>query len=803
MKIFRIIALAALAAPSAAPRASAGELALAENSKALVDVIVEARSTYDLGCSVQDLLFHLEKMTGAKFSLVKKPKPGRKLIRIANDASLAEQESLVRVTQDGVELLGSDRVEYAIYDFLRHFCGCNWLDPTEAGEIIPRNASLAVKTGERRDRPYCLARRNSGIFTTYNPLLWRTGTPGWTNYVKCAYSAAYAKGGFKAAVAAMNFSRTRFKRRMKAQGRNATANHSFYWFNDRFLDRKNPRFIEFRPEYFAKGYTRKEDANKKPEDIYSDWDPRKAPPQMCYSHEGFFRQTLEDVRAYFDNGGYTNRYTNVGWAGPVWGADTYCLEPHDNEAFCRCPDCIRQYRDDRAAERGRHSDYWFGFVNRVAKEIAKTHPGKKISTLAYGSGREAKPSFKLEPNVVVHFCYSCNRMPNSETKLTQERLLREWHDAYPGNAFGVWLYNCFPQERTVRPGGFNCFPGFFGSMLAAQYRFLKEMNVKDIIFNCGMTDDFESFLTFRLMWNPDEDYSALKDEWFSSFGAAEPSIRKFYDLVEKRFCDKANYPEKSGHQTILVAWGHLGTARVMEDLSRYMAEAEKTADTPLAKARVANWKAGVWLYMLEGKRQKNAFDAQREGVTGEVVYYLGAEPPAFGENLLSGAPVSAACKGVWHAIYNKGKSVKKYSLGDLPVLTDGDFKTSVWMNGHPVTNLVVKAQRPVKNLTRLRLTFSFGDFLRSCAIVKPVGFKGGRVVDLAGEFRQTKRPNPNWKETNDDTRSFYTLEWNFAPGSVPEELDAVGYVDAGVREKWYSPRICEIEAEGTAGAVRK
>lgn len=770
------------------------ELKMAQNACALVDICVEAETTYDLSCSVQDLVYHLEKMTGAKFKTVKSPVPGRKVIRIANDPSLKEQEVLVKVTEGGIELLGSDHVEYAIYDFLRYFCGCNWLDPTQAGEIIPEKPALTVKCGTRRDLPYTLSRRNSGIFTTYDPLLWRQGTSGWTNYVKTAYPAAYEKGGIKEAVKTMNFFRTRFKRRMKAQGRNATANHSFYWFNDRFLNKKSPRFIEFRPEFFAKGYTRKEDANKNPEDIYSDWDPRKAPPQMCYSNEELFRQTLIDVRAYFDNGGYTNRYTNVGFAGPVWGKDTYCLEPHDNEAFCRCENCKSQYRPERRKERGHHSDYWFRFVNRVAKEIAKTHPGKKISTLAYGSGREAKPTFKLEPNVVVHFCYSGNRQPSGALKLKQEEILRDWHRAYPENVFGVWLYNCFPMERTIRPGGFNCFPGFFGATLSREYKFLKEMNVRDIIFNCGMTDDFESFLTFRLMWNPDEDYEKLKDEWFSSFCAAEEPIRKFYDLVESRFTNPKNYPENSGHQTVLIAWGYLGTAEVMDELALLMREAEKKADTPMAKARVANWRAGVWEYMLEGKRRKSAFDTGCAGVTGESVFYLGSRPAPFGESILSNAHVSAKCDGIWHAIgYKDGKTVK-YPLDNLQVLADGDCGTSVWMNGHPTTNLLVKAERPVKRLKRLRLTFSFGNYLRSAAIIKPVGFKAGKIIDLAGEFRQARRPNPNWKDVNGRSASYYTLQWTFDDRSEPRDLDGVGYIDFGLREKWYSPQVCEIEA---------
>lgn len=767
-------------------------LQLAGGGVALVDVVVEAKPNYELTCAVQDLTDRLREITGANFRTVKATAPGRKAIRIAADGSLAEQESAVRVSSDGVELLGSDHVEYAIYDFMRHFCGCIWLDPTEAGEVIPKNADLKVKFGERRDRPFCLARRNSGVFTTYDPLLWREDTPGWTNYLRTAYAAAWAKGGAAAARREMGFFRTRFKRRMKAQGRPSIASHSFYWFNDRFLNPGSGRFIRYRPELFAKGYHRKETANKRPEDVYSEWDPHIAPPQMCYTEPALVEQTVEDARAYFDRGGYTNKYSNVGWAGPIWGVDTYCLEPHDNESFCRCERCRSEYRPERTVEHGVYSDYWFRFVNKVAAEIKKSHPKCKISTLAYGSGREAPPTFPIEDNVVVHFCYSCNRMPNTPSKGKQEELFRRWHERYPAMHMGVWLYNCFPMERTVRPGGFNCFPGFFGRMLAGEYRFLKEMNADEIFFNCGMTDDFESFLTFRLMWKPDEDYEALKAEWFGAFGAAERPIREFYDAVEARFCDASLYPRGSGHQTRCIAWGYLGTEAVMDGLSALMAEAETKADTALARARVANWKAGVWDYMREGKRRVTRPASGREGVTVEVTRLYGERPKPFDGNALTGAKVSAKCDGVWFAV---GTGGTRHKLDDLPMFTDGDYATDAWMNGHPMTDLVVKVSRPVKGLSRLRLVCRNSDFVRSRSIFTPVGFRDGEVVELAGEYRQGEFADPNWQADAPDRRCWITIDWRFAPGSAPAGLDAVGVVDRGVREKWYTPPIAEIEAK--------
>ena len=107
------------------------------------------------------------------------------------------------------------------------------------------------------------------------------------------------------------------------------------------------------------------------------------------------------------------------------------------------------------------------------------------------------------------------------------------------------------------------------------------------------------------MWNPRESLKTLEDDYFSSYGKAARPIRKFYRIVEERYCNPQNYPQwflkDQHHQTITIAWKVLGTREVMSYLESLMLEAERLADTPQAKARVANWRAGVFEYMRAGE----------------------------------------------------------------------------------------------------------------------------------------------------------------------------------------------------------
>ena len=76
-------------------------------------------------------------------------------------------------------------------------------------------------------------------------------------------------------------------------------------------------------------------------------------------------------------------------------------------------------------ERGRLSNYVWEFVNRVAMEIAKTHPGKLISNCAYGIYTEPPSNIeKLEPNVQVIIVGG--RRPTSDARDDIRQLRKDW-----------------------------------------------------------------------------------------------------------------------------------------------------------------------------------------------------------------------------------------------------------------------------------------------------------------------------------------------------------------------------------------
>ena len=567
----------------APPSEAAPSMRLADNSVPLADIVIGDDPSWNVLFAAAELKEHLDRIAGASFAVVPVQSDGRKAIKIARTAGLGRQESRIAFSADGISLESGAFPEYAVWDFLHGYCFVSWLDPTDAGTIVPHDPNLSVLCKDRVSRPFFKGRSPVG---GYEPELWGSNSPGWTNYLHAAYPSAFADRGFDEALDEISRRKRLFLRRMKAGGDFVSANHSFYWWYDRFWEKRNAGFERFRPGLFARGY-----------------EGSRVPPQLCFSNPETLQQTVADIRSYFDNGGRWGFHRGIDSVRFRWGEDTCCVEPMDNKKFCKCEECSRQYRPELASARAQHSDYWFGFVNRVAREISKSHPGKKISTLAYGT-HCGVPSFRLEPNVIVHFCFMHNRIPYSERHGGEMRQLCDWRAAYQTRPFGLWMYNIFPNDWARRFTHVNGFPGFFARTLQREYLLLERLDIAENVFNCGFVDDYESFLSLRWMWNPREPLEALEDEYFSSYGAAAAPLKEFYRIVEERYCDKKNYPcalvPRNAFQTPEISWGVLGTGDVMRRLESLMAEAERLADNPLAKARVKNWKYGIWNYMREG-----------------------------------------------------------------------------------------------------------------------------------------------------------------------------------------------------------
>lgn len=448
---------------------------------------------------------------------------------------------------------------WAVYDFLERCCGVRWYLPSEIGMVCPESKTLRVQGEEVRRLPAMSYR-------------WITPTALFVPTPSQPVSPT---------------DNTLWRLRIRQGGQQYQASHSFYGYYDRFL--------KDHPEWFAKGYSGQ-------------------PPQMCYTHPGFVAQVVQDARDYFDGKGAKTGAQAMG--------DFFALCPMDNMSWCKCPTC--QAELNRAEEKnpqfnnGKASDYVWGFVNKVAREVRATHPKKYIAALAYSDYAYYPTRFRLEANIAVQLClhvrnWWCPSMEANDLKVL-DQFTREAREA--GRPVYLWLYYCFPalQAKYDRHG---TFPGFFAHTVVRQMKRYHEVGIRGIFMEHSsefdqshLGDVPDMYVTWKLAEDPTLDGDALIDEFFKRYyGAASVPMQRLYARLEETFSNPASYPEAirrspaHQHQTEELAWRYLGTPDRMKEFGGLLAEARRAARTDVERRRIEMFAQGVWEPMLAGARQ--------------------------------------------------------------------------------------------------------------------------------------------------------------------------------------------------------
>ena len=451
---------------------------------------------------------------------------------------------------------------YAVYDFLERFCNVRWYAPTELGMVYPETDALAIKPENIRRSP-AFAHREGWVTSPW-PILkeqWDNPTPD-----ECQL----------------------YVRRLRVGGDKWAGNHSFRSYYDRFL-RKNPDNPELfegeHPEYFAQGRSQGE-------------------RQFCYTNQAFIEQVAQDARDFFDG-------KSLHGFAPAMG-DYFAVVPMDNNAWCLCPNCQAELEKDKQKSspyfsNGRASGYMFGFINKVAKELAKTHPDKSISALAYWDYAHYPEGVELEPNLAVAPCLHTRLYWGPKMEKNDVELYKSWIEKKDRPIY-LWLYNCFPEENAL-VGKFHCFPGF--SIHIAD-RFIKMFHKDGVrgFFLCGIGEQVDYYVTVKLFDNIDLNVDDVLDEFFSLYyGSASEPVKKLYLRIEEIYSSPESYPESvikpdgHFHQTEEIAWKYLGTEERMAELGQILDEAKSLAKTDIEQKRVRLFEKGVWEYMLEGRQK--------------------------------------------------------------------------------------------------------------------------------------------------------------------------------------------------------
>lgn len=243
----------------------------------------------------------------------------------------------------------------------------------------------------------------------------------------------------------------------------------------------------------------------------------------CLSSKAFFDATVRYVCTMAD----------------VYGVNDVSVMPHDGfSVICQCEDCQSKATLDRGSS-GWYSDYVWGFVNSVAKEVAKTHPDMRINCGAYSTYRLPPLKIKhLEPNVYI-------RMTNGRPVTSMEdksfedlaELRKQWREK-TDNPIQISLNYPFTQRGTYQPQ-------YFPHVIARGIHETKgQVWSEDVwlpekrgLYQPGM-NHLNAYVIAACWWDADLNIDALLDTYCKDFyGPAAAQMKAFIEYSE------ANYAE--------------------------------------------------------------------------------------------------------------------------------------------------------------------------------------------------------------------------------------------------------------------
>ena len=409
---------------------------------------------------------------------------------------------------------------FAGCEFLESVLGIRWYWPGKYGTHIPRTKNVTVGKLYRTAQPK---------YDTRNFFYSRIkNDPDVTNADGAVWFRRLRFGGSKGS---------------------PIANHSFNsWVK---------RFAKSHPEYLALQADGTRKTSEKP-----------GGGHVCLSNPDVFKQTVADKLETFAKNPNNN-------FSAVMPGDSLGL------FHCRCEKCMSQV-NTKATERGTFSNLVWGYVNRVAAEVAKKAPGKFITCCAYGSYHK-RPDFPLMPNVAVTLCFGPVPRGSLSYKKAWKKMLDEWRPT--GANLYVWEY--WNNSRYKR--------GVYGAP-AVYPRQLKEIYAMDMGLVKGRVIELANidgsgqslsewtdwlydvqnvYMAGKLMWDPNADVNRILDEYYRDFfGPAEKPIRQFHEEMEAAWVRKGWAPGKWDFRRV---WSELYPPAFVDRMMGLLKEAVKLA----------------------------------------------------------------------------------------------------------------------------------------------------------------------------------------------------------------------------------
>ncbi|NLB94257.1 MAG: DUF4838 domain-containing protein [Armatimonadetes bacterium] len=260
--------------------------------------------------------------------------------------------------------------------------------------------------------------------------------------------------------------------------------------------------------------------------------------------------------------------------------ESFSFGMNDGQGWCECPACkaIDRPLPEWHGFSGDKSVLYYTWLNKVAENLEKDYPDKKLGCLAYSSVI-LPPPFKLHRNIVPYF--TSNRADYFDRRFRQrdQELFARWSRC--ATQMGIYDY--------AYGVGF-AIPRIYNHLFQDSVKFAYAHNVRgfyaEVYPNWGL-DGPKLYAMARIVWDPNVDLDALMRDWNERMfrEAAEP-MRRYFALAEETWRKQRGAGAWAYRLAADPAQFRIFSPRVMERMTAYLDEAERLAVDETVRKRI-------------------------------------------------------------------------------------------------------------------------------------------------------------------------------------------------------------------------
>ncbi len=215
--------------------------------------------------------------------------------------------------------------------------------------------------------------------------------------------------------------------------------------------------------------------------------------------------------------------------------------------YCTCPACRKVYEEEGAL-----SGTFIRFVNELARDIRDDYPDVTLDTFAYQYTRIPPRVTKPEPNVCVRICTieCCFKHSYSECDEITKRFSGDYPRRTLREDLADWAEICSNIYVWDYSTNFRYYLAPFPNLQVLQpnFRYLIDHHAVGLFEQgnaqaaSGEFGELRGYLVSRLMWEPDLDVPAARDEFLQTYyGNAWEAIRDYLVTLERKTLEKQGH----------------------------------------------------------------------------------------------------------------------------------------------------------------------------------------------------------------------------------------------------------------------